>query len=496
MSQVTRPPHLDLPNRAKLEMVEAGFTPYFEPAVQESLKQVIKKQPADADGIADLRSLLWSSIDNPDSLDLDQIEYVEKLADGNVRVLIGIADVDFYVQKDSPIDQHAAHNTTSVYTGVITFPMLPNELSTNLTSLVQAADRCAIVIDLEVNSAGAIIKSSVYPALVRNHAKLDYPTVGGWLENGGTVPDKIVGTPGLVDQLKLQNEVQAHIAALRKEHGSLILETIETEPVSKQGQIIDLQLVEANPARELIENFMIAGNIAVSHFLVSKGIPSIRRVVKEPERWPRIVEVAAEYDEKLPPTPDAKALSDFLSKRKAADPLHFPDLSLTIVKLLGPGEYVVDIPGQADQGHFALAVHDYTHATAPNRRYADLVTERLLKSAIAGKPVPYSVDELNDVSLQCTRREKAAKKVERTVRKVVAAELLSKHIGETYDGIVTGVKDDDTYVRLLKPPVEGKIVQGGRGLEVGQQVQVRLLSTNADKAYIDFAYVGKSQPPQ
>ena len=275
-----------------------------------------------------MRSLLWSSVDNADSLDLDQIEYVEKLPDGNVRLLIGIADVDFYVPKGSAIDQHAAHNTTSVYTGVITFPMLPEELSTNLTSLIKNGDRHAMVIDLIVSPNGAIVKSAVYPALVRNHAKLDYITVGNWLTSGGTAPDKIVGTPGLVDQLKLQNEVQGHIAALRKEHGSLILETIETETVAKQGQIVDLELVETNPARELIENFMIAGNIAVSHYLDSKGIPSIRRVVRTPERWLRIVDVAAEYDEQLPPDPDAKALAEFLSGRKAADPLHFPDLSL------------------------------------------------------------------------------------------------------------------------------------------------------------------------
>ena len=410
MSQTVQHHELDLPNRAHLEMVEEGFAPSFEPSVKQELERIVKTRPAYDPSERDLSALLWSSIDNADSLDLDQIEYVEKLPDGNVRLMIGIADVDSYVPKGSAIDQHAAKNSTSVYTGVVTFPMLPEALSTNLTSLIKGADRQAMVIDLVVSQTGAIVKSDVYPACVCNCAKLDYITVGGWLSAGGTAPDKLVGTPGLVDQLKLQNEVQGHIAALRKEHGSLILQTIETEPVSKQGQIVDIEQVETNPARELIENFMIAGNIAVSHYLEGKGIPSIRRVVRVPERWARIVDVASSYDEQLPAVPDAKALSEFLSKRKEADPIHFPDLSLTIVKLLGPGEYVVDIPGQPDVGHFALAVHDYTHATAPNRRYADLVTERLVKAAVAGKPVPYSVDELEDVARQCTNREKAAKK--------------------------------------------------------------------------------------
>lgn len=492
MNLVTQNNQIDLPARACKEMIAGGFLPSFEPPVIEEVKQVAERCPADGDSqLADLRRLLWSSIDNPESRDLDQIEYVEKLPDGNVRLMIALADVDSFVPKGSATDLHAYHNTTSVYTGVTTFPMLPDDLSFNITSLLQDVDRQAIIIDLRVNNLGAVLSNEIYLGLVRNHAKLDYPSIGTWLENGHQVPAAVQAVPGLATQLLLQSEVKEHMRLLRTQQGALHLHTTEATTVSENGVVLDIEEVDENPARDLIENFMITGNIAVSHFLASKQIPSIRRIVKTPEKWPRIVEVAAQYGNTLPAQPDARALAAFLIERKELDALRFADLSLTIVKLLGRGEYAVEIPGQADIGHFALAVHDYTHATAPNRRYADLVTQRLIKAAIVDGGCPYRLEELNAVAEQCTEREDAAKKVERTMRKVAAAVLLSKHIGETYEGLVTGIKDGATYVRLLKPPVEGRIISGEHGLDVGNKVQLRLVATDPERAFIDFACLSK-----
>jgi exoribonuclease-2 len=473
-------------------MLEEGLVPDFENKVVAEVKQLENKAPGpSAPNQRDLRSLLWSSIDNPESRDLDQLEYVERLPDGTVRVMIAIADVDTLVPKGCASDQHAFHNTTSVYTGVVTFPMLLDDLSFNLTSLIQDADRNAIVIDMIIDDHGAVTKKDVYLGLVRNQAKLDYPSIGQWFEKGGDPPAKVAGLPGLKDQLLLQNDVKERIHALRREQGSLHLQTQEARTVSEDGQILEIEEVEENLAHDLIENFMVSANIAISHFLEDKQIPSLRRVVKTPERWPIIVEVAASYGVDLPAKPDAKALARFLLDRKDADPLRFPDLSLTIVKLLGRGEYVVEIPGHADLGHFALAVHDYTHATAPNRRYVDLATQRLVKAMLKGDKSPYTLDELTEVARQCTEREHAAKKVERTMRKVAAAVLLSKHIGETFDGIVTGVKDGATYVRLIKPPAEGRIVKGEHGLDIGDKVRLKLLSTDPEQAFIDFARITK-----
>ncbi|MBU6452300.1 MAG: RNB domain-containing ribonuclease, partial [Cyanobacteria bacterium REEB67] len=453
---------------------------------------------------------------NVESQDLDQIEYAESLPGGEARILIAIADVSAYVPKNSPIDAHAAANTTSVYTGFVNFPMLPDRLSYDLTSLLPGEDRRAIVIELVIDRGGAVVKSDCYPALVRNHAKLDYVSIGKWLDDvegpgddgrarkagpkqKPVVPAKVAAVEGLTEQLLLQNELKEMLHRLRDENGSLTLHTPEATTVARDGQVLDLELVETNPARELIENFMIAANIATSHFLESKKQPTIRRIVKSPERWPRIVEVAAEYGASLPNNPDARSLAQFLIDRRRADPLRFPDLSLTIVKLLGRGEYVVEVPGQKDEGHFALAVNDYTHATAPNRRYTDLVTQRLVKAVINGEKTPYSLDELNTIAFDCTNREAAEKKVERTMRKVAAAALLSNKIGQEFSGIITGVKGDAIFVRLFKPPVEGCIVKGLRhhgkkalaGLDVGDVVRVQLLDANPETSYIDFALVAK-----
>lgn len=509
---------IDLAARAHNEMLANGFVPDFELGVVKQIESIEQSEaksqkpvghPKSAHkklvdigisdstngSIRDLRGLLWSSIDNQESRDLDQIEYAERLPDGNTRLLVGIADVDCFVAKSTAIDEHAFGNCTSVYTGIVTFPMLPDELSTDLSSLVPDEDRRVLVFDLTLNQHGALIKSDIYPAWVRNYAKLDYDMVGDWLEkiedSGGNkkikAPKKIDSVLGLTEQILLQFELTEQIQRLRKEHGSLVLQTIEARTIAKDGQVLDLQSVERNPAREVIENLMIAANIGVSHYLESKGIPSIRRIVRTPERWYRIVEVAKGYGESLPANPDAEALSRFLVGRKQADPLHFPDLSLAIVKLLGPGEYVVQLPGQKVEGHFALAVRDYTHATAPNRRFADLVTQRLIKSAVANTATTYSIAELNNVANQCTERESAAKKVERTVRKIASAILLSRRIGDVFDGIVTGVKKDATYVRILRPPVEGRIVKGEHGLDVGDKIEARLISTDPDLAHIDFA---------
>lgn len=483
----------DIEARAKLEMVATGFTPIFEQAVQSQIAKLDSiHENLRLSGMRDLRDLLWSSIDNVESRDLDQIEYTEKLNDGNIKLLVAIADVDAYVSKGSAIDKHAAANTTSVYTGVLTFPMLPEELSYDLTSLLPDQDRVAMCVELTISTTGEVVKSESYRALVRNKAKLDYISIGAWLESGGSptnAPDKVKNIDGLINQLRIQSEVKERIHSLRESHGSLSLHTLEATTIARDGDVLDLELVESNPARDLIENCMIAANIATSKFLESKGLPSIRRVVKTPERWPRIVEVAETYGEYLPADPDARALAAFLIKERAADPLHFPDLSLTIVKLLGRGEYVVKTPGLPVEGHFALAVNDYTHSTAPNRRYPDLVTQRLLKSALAGEKSPYSIDELTDIAINCSNKENDAKKVERTMRKVAACVLLSKRIGDVFDGIITGAKPDSTYVRLLKPPAEGKIIHGDKGLDVGDRVEVRLTSVNPDNAYIDFELV-------
>ncbi len=483
--------HLNLRQRAHLEMVKRQFVPDFEPEVRAEV-QALKSRHAGADaggGLRDLRSFLWSSIDNNDSLDLDQIEYVERMDNGSMRVMVGVSDVDSLAPAGSAIDRHAGKNCTSVYTGVVTYPMLPEELSADMSSLAEGEDRRAVVVDMTLDAAGEVVASDVYPALVRNHAKLAYESVGNWLETGNQPPGKVEEVEGLQEQLMIQNEVRERLHALRQKHGSLHLQTIEARPVLCDGQVINLESVEENPAREIIENLMIAANITISEFLEAKAIPSIRRIVKTPERWDRIVQVAASFDRELPANPDVQALAAFLIERRKADPERFPDLSLTIVKLLGPGEYIVHKPGVRDEGHFALAVHDYTHATAPNRRYADLVTQRLVKSALSGVPSPYSVEALDDIARRCTEREDGSRKVERTMRKVAAAVMLKKHIGEKFDGIVTGVTSGGTYVRVFRPPVEGRIVQGEHGLDVGDKVRLRLLSTDPDEAYIDFARI-------
>jgi exoribonuclease-2 len=472
-------------------MLEHEFLPDFGQAEMMEIQALLAATPLERTGAErrDLRDLLWSSIDNDESLDLDQIEYCEQLPGGDIRIMIGIADVDSFVAKGSAVDLHAYANTTSVYTGVETFPMLPAELSTDKTSLKQGEDRKAVVVDLVLAPDGAVKQNEIYAALVRNQAKLAYPLVGNWLANGGRAPARIRKIPGLERQLAIQNEARQRLHSRHQNFGQLNLQTVEARPVVQGEKVIDLELVEPNPARDIIERLMISANIVVSKFLEMKAVPSLRRVVKTPERWDRIVELAKIYGVHLPASPSVKDLQHFLAGRKQADPLRFPDLSLTVVKLLGAGEYVVKRPGCSEPGHFALAIHDYAHSTAPNRRYPDLVTQRLLKACLAGKPCPYTVLELEAVARQCTGMEKEAKKVERTMRKIAAADFLSTRIGEVFEGVVTGVTNGGTYARLFRPPAEGRIVKGERGLDVGDEVRLRLVSTDPANAFVDFARV-------
>jgi len=480
---------LNLLEIARNTMIHEGFEPDFPPAAMAEVAKINPNSPLARPGVRDLRDLLWSSIDNVESKDLDQVEYVERDGD-QIKVFIGIADVDAYVAKGSAVDQHASENTTSVYTGVKTFPMLPEKLSTDLSSLVQDEDRLAVVIEFAVPTDGQVIAGEVYAASVRNKAKLSYDAVGKWLDTNGTIPELIFKIPQMEEQIKLQSEAARRLLATRRANGALELETIQATPVmDENGRIVDLNVSEQNSARDIIENFMIAANVSMSEYLGKHGVTSLQRIVRTPENWPRIVEMAEELHEALPNEPDARALAGFLERRRKLDPDHFPDLSLAVVKLLGPGEYVAQRPEDHGEGHFGLAVHNYIHSTAPNRRYADLITQRLLKSLQSPDTNPYSLSELEQIAEHCNERESAARKVERKMRKVAAAVLLKNRIGEEFDAIVTGITPKGTFVRTIKPPVDGLIVRGKEGLKVGQHARVRLQSTDPESGFIDFAVV-------
>jgi exoribonuclease-2 len=474
-------------------MADRGLEPDFPP---EAIRQLNGIQgPAQETGraIRDLRTLLWCSIDNDSSRDLDQLTVAERLTAGGVKVLVAIADVDAIVKPVSPIDRHARANTTSVYTAAAIFPMLPEKLSTNLTSLGEGVDRLAIVVEMVVDSDGSVQQADVYRAVVHNHAKLAYRSVAAWLDGKVKIPQPIAKTKGLDEQLRLQDQIAQVMKSVRYLHGALDLETIEPEAVLRDGQVVDLRLERKNRAQELIEDFMIAANGVAAQFLEQRGLPALRRVVRSPERWDRIRTVAAACGDQLPVTPDSKALATFLTRRRQQDPLRFPDLSLTIVKLLGAGEYVVQFPGQESTGHFGLAVQKYSHSTAPNRRFPDLITQRLLKAALAGDKPPYDPAELTSLATHCTAQEDAAKKVERRVRKSAGAQFLSGRIGATFDALVTGAADKGTWVRLLKPPVEGRLTAGHEGVDVGDQIKVKLTSLNVERGFIDFARFGKER---
>ena len=483
------PSHIDLQAIAKEVMRQHGFEPDFPPAVQQQLAQLRTNPPAIATSanVRDLRTLLWSSIDNDTSRDLDQIEVAEQLPNGDVKVRIGVADVDAFVLKQTAIDQHAASETTTVYAGIRNFPMLPEELSTGKTSLLENQDRLSVVIEFVVDAEGHVATSDVYRALVRNQAQLQYNSVGAWLEGTAAAPPKVAASADLQAQLRLQNEVAQKLKSRRFENGALNLQTDELRPLVLNEQVVDVVQQQRNHATDLIEDFMIAANGVVARLL--EKVSSLRRIVKQPERWDRIVQLAATYGEKLPPNPDSKALNDFLIKRKAADPTHFGELSLAVIKLIGPGEYVLERPGDPVPGHFGLAVQDYTHSTAPNRRFADVVTQRLVKAMLAGRPNPYSDDELSAVAANCTEKEDAARKVEREMSKRLAAVAMQSRIGASFDAIVTGATAKGTFVRVQQPRVEGLLAQGQHGVDVGDKLRVKLIRVDVQRGFIDFARV-------
>jgi VacB/RNase II family 3'-5' exoribonuclease len=485
----------DLRAIAHQAMVDRGLEPDFPPDALRQLNAIQGPAHATDASVHDLRSLLWCSIDNDNSRDLDQLTVAEKRPGGAAKVLVAIADVDAVVQVGSPIDRHARTNTTSVYTAPAIFPMLPEKLSTDLTSLGEGEDRLALVIEMLVTSDGTIGESEVYRAWVKNHAKLAYRSVAAWLDGHDRMPDKVSRIKGFDELLRTQDQVAQVMKSVRYQHGALDLETIEPEAVLSDGKVVDLRLEKKNRAQELIEDFMIAANGVSAQFLEKKGVPALRRVVRSPERWDRIRAVAEDMGDKLPTEPDSKALGAFLLRRRQADPLRFPDLSLTIVKLMGAGEYVLQLPGQETVGHFGLAVQDYAHSTAPNRRFPDLITQRLLKAAMAGGKTPYEPAELSSLATHCTEQEDAARKVERQVRKSAAAELLSGRIGETFEAIVTGASDKGTWVRLLKPPAEGMLVGGKEGAQVGEVIKVQLKSLDVARGFIDFVRAGTKPIP-
>jgi len=477
----------DLQAIAKEVMLAHGFQPDFPPEVQQQLIE-LKKQPPQvvaAPAVRDLRELLWSSIDNDTSRDLDQIEVAQRLPDGQVKILVGIADVDAFVPKQSPIDEHAARETTTVYAGIRNFPMLPEELSTGQTSLLENQDRLSVVIEFVVDATGVVASGDVYPAVVRNKAQLQYNSVGKWLEGSGPAPAKVAASGDLQAQLKLQDEIAQKLKDQRYRNGALNLQTDEVRPLVLNDQVLDVVKQQKNRATELIEDFMVAANGVVARFL--QNVSSLRRIVRTPERWDRIVQLAGTKGFKLPSEPDSKALNDFLLRQKASGPNHFAELSLAVIKLIGPGEYVLERAGEEAPGHFGLAVQDYTHSTAPNRRFPDVVTQRLIKAVLSGQRNPYSDDELTVIAANCTLKENAARKVEREMAKRLAAVALQHRIGEVFDAIVTGVTPHGTFVRVLQPHVEGLLAQGQQGLDVGDKLRAKLLRTDVEKGYIDFA---------
>jgi exoribonuclease-2 len=493
-----QPLHFNLVAAAHASMLEHGFDPDFPPGTDAELTALLADRTlpsASASFLADyrdLRSLLWSSIDNDTSKDLDQIEWAERLADGRIRVLVGIADVDSRVHEGTIIDTHARSETTSVYTGVKVFPMLPPELSEGVTSLNENEERAAIVVEYCVDDAGSTSDGKVYRALVRNRAQLAYNSVGAWLEDRGSVPSKVAVNRELAAQLKLQDEAAERLVGCRYQHGALDLETVETHPVMEGMDAVNLARLEKNRATSLIEEFMVAANGVMARTFDDAKVASLRRVVRTPKRWDRIVELAQSLGHTLPAEPDSKALNDFLLAQKQKDPDHFPDLSLAVIKLMGPGEYVLIKPNEPDPGHFGLAVQDYTHSTAPNRRFPDVVAQRILKALIGSKPQPYAEEDLNAIAERCTQMEDAARKVEREMRKRIAAVVLHPRIGQTFRAIVTGVNQYGTFIRTLDPHVEGMLVSGGKGLDVGDRLNAKLISTDPARGFIDFTAVSSS----
>jgi VacB/RNase II family 3'-5' exoribonuclease len=480
----------DLESIARRAMKEKGLIVDFPAAALKQAKDcrdlgaVVGKK----ERLADLRAMPWTSIDNDDSMDLDQLEAVTAEGD-EYRLLVAVADVDAFVTARSPIDEAAQVNTTSVYTGVKNFPMLPDRLSFDLTSLLAGKDRRAMVVEMRIMADGRIASGRIFPALVQNKAKLCYDAVSDWLEGKGKIPEALARDKSLRQQLETQDRLARMLRRVRMAAGALEFATLETRiEMAVDGRVKRIVTRRQNRAERIVEELMVACNQSVAVFLAEKGLPVLSRVVSEPERWERIIELAATYRARLPKDPDAKALAGFLRKARQAKPNDFGELSLAVIKLIGRGEYHVLPAGKVPEGHFGLALKNYAHSTAPNRRYPDLLTQRLLKSALAGRARHnYSLAELQALALRCTQQEDAANKVERQVKKCAAAELLGSRIGNLFSALVTGSSEKGTWVRIKNPPVEGKLVRGNRRVNVGDHVRVRLLATNVEKGFIDFA---------
>ncbi len=468
-------------------MRSRGLQPDFAP---QALQEAAAASPAAQRGdIRDQRQLGWFSIDNDDTRDLDQLSHAQAQPDGTVKLLVAVADVDALVQPDGAVNAHAAHNTTSVYTAAGVFPMLPEVLSTDRSSLHEGQERLAVVVDMTVQPDGAVAAGVLYRAVVLNHARLTYNAVSAWLDGSGPPPPAVASNAALAEQLRLHDQVAQALRQRRNRRGALNVRTVEARPVFRDGELVDLRPDEKNRAKDLIADLMIAANSATARFLADRGFPSLRRMLQAPRRWDRIVELAARHGVQLPPQPDPQALDRFLCQRRAADPAGFADLSLRVVKMLGSGEYAAAAAGSAAPGHFGLAVNDYAHSTAPNRRYPDLVTQRLLKAALAGDAPPYDADALAGIARHCTEQEDNASKVERQVLKAAAAYLLHRRIGDVFSAIVTGAAPKGTFVRIAQPLVEGRVVRGFEGLDVGDSAQVRLVAVDAHQGFIDFERV-------
>jgi exoribonuclease-2 len=474
-------------------MIQRGLLPDFSPSVIAETNQMTQAAAASGSAMRDLRGLLWASIDNDDTADLDQLSVAEPVPGGAVKIFVAIADVDALVKKDTAIDAHAQTNTTSVYTAAKIFPMLPKKLSTDLTSLGEGKERLAIVIEMVIAVDATVTASDIYRAVVLNRAKLAYNGVASWLEGRAPAPPKLAAVPGLDEQLRIQDRAAQALRRVRHARGALRLETPEVRTVFHDGALADLLPDEKNRAKQLIEDFMIAANGVTAKYLEERGLPSLRRVLQTPKRWDRIVALAAELGESLPVTPDAAQLDAFLARRRQVDPARFADVSLSVVKLLGSGEYALDVPGQPSEGHFALAAKGYTHSTAPNRRFPDLVTQRLLKVALIGQSSPYTNEELAVLARHCTVQEDNAAKVERQVAKSAAALLLASRIGARFDAIVTGASVKGTWVRISGPTTEGRLVRGFEGLDVGDRIGVELIHTDVARGFIDFAAIHQNR---
>jgi exoribonuclease-2 len=474
---------------ARSAMLERALLPDFSAPALKQTDSITAPARDSGAGIRDLRTLPWASIDNDDSRDLDQLTVAQPLAAGAAKLLVAIADVDALVPRGSPIDDHARANTTSVYTVAQTFPMLPEKLSTNLSSLGEGQERLAIIIEMTVGADGSVTASDLYRASVVNHAKLAYNSVAAWLCGTAGAPARLAAIEGLDQQLRMQDKVAQALRRARRARGALELDSSEARPVFDDGLLKDLRADDSNRAKQLIEDFMIAANGVTARYLAGKGLASLRRVLRTPQRWDRIIALASSVGDRLPEAADAQALNEFLIRRRRDDPAHFPDLSLAVIKLLGRGEYALESPGRKTQGHFGLAVDDYTHSTAPNRRFPDVIMQRLLKAALDRLPAPYAEDELRSIATHCSAQQDNAAKVERQLRKSAAALLLSSRIGQRFDAIVTGASAKGTWVRISTPAAEGKLVMGVAGVDVGDRVRVALLDTDVERGFIDFERV-------